>query len=326
MNWWVSHLAALALGFVLDLIFGDPRWMPHPIRAIGNLIAVLEKFLRRIFAKTERGELTAGVVLVVLTCSIVTATVTVIIWALSLVSPYLGFAVEVLLSYQILATRALRDESMKVYSDVKSSDIQKARHSVSMIVGRDTESLDEIGIVKATVETVAENASDGVVAPIIFMAIGGVPLGMFYKAANTMDSMVGYKNDRYLYFGRAAAIWDDILNFIPARLSGILMCAGALLPGFDAAGALKIFMRDRKNHKSPNSAHTEAACAGALGIQLAGDSFYFGKLVAKPTIGDNLRSVNAEDIPKSCNLMYAAAIISLILFCIVPLGIVLVTG
>ena len=326
MNWGVSHLAALALGFILDLVFGDPRWLPHPIRAIGSLIAVLEKLLRKVFAKTNRGEFTAGIFLVVLTCSIVTAAVFGIIWVLSLISLYLAFAVEVFLSYQILATRALKDESMRVYHDIKSSDIQKARYSVSMIVGRDTESLDEIGIVKATVETVAENASDGVIAPIIFMAIGGVPLGMFYKAVNTMDSMVGYKNDRYLYFGRAAAIWDDVLNFIPARLSGILMCAAAILSGFDAAGAMRIFIRDRKNHKSPNSAHTEAACAGAMGIQLAGDSFYFGNLVEKPTIGDDLRSVNTEDIPKSCKLMYAAAAISLFLFCLIPLGVMLVSG
>ena len=326
MNWGISHLAALALGFILDLIFGDPRWLPHPIRAIGSLIAVLEKLLRKIFVKTERGEFTAGVLLVVLTCSIVTATTMGIMWVFFLISPYLAFAAEVILSYQILATRALRDESIKVYHDVKLSDIQKARHSVSMIVGRDTENLDEIGIVKATVETVAENASDGVIAPIIFMAIGGVPLGMFYKAVNTMDSMVGYKNDKYLYFGKTAAIWDDVLNFIPARLSGILMCVAAVLPGFDSAGAFRVFMRDRKNHKSPNSAHTEAACAGALGIQLAGDSFYFGKPVKKPTIGDDLRSVNAEDIPQSCKLMYASAVISLLLFCVIPLGAILMAG
>jgi len=228
MNWGVSHLAALALGFILDLIFGDPRWLPHPIRAIGVLLRCWRRFCERFLQKRTGENSAAGIFLVVLTCSIVTAAVFGIIWVLSLISLYLAFAVEVFLSYQILATRALKDESMRVYHDIKSSDIQKARYSVSMIVGRDTESLDEIGIVKATVETVAENASDGVIAPIIFMAIGGVPLGMFYKAVNTMDSMVGYKNDRYLYFGRAAAIWDDVLNFIPARLSGILMCAAAM--------------------------------------------------------------------------------------------------
>ena len=326
MNWITAHLMALAAGFLLDLIFGDPRWMPHPVRAIGALISALEKCLRMAFPKSQRGEFIAGIVLVILICTIPTAITLGIIGACGLISPYLSFAVQVFFSYQLLATRALRDESMKVYHSLKSYDFEGARYFVSMIVGRDTDCLDEKGIVKATVETVAENASDGVIAPLIFMAAGGVPLGLLYKAANTMDSMVGYKNDEYLYFGRAAAIWDDILNFIPARLSGLIMCAGAAISGLDTKAAFRIFLRDRKNHKSPNSAHTEAACAGALGIQLAGGSYYFGKLVQKPTIGDAMREVETEDIPKSCRLMYAAAIISLLIFCVLPLVFALLAG
>ena len=165
-----------------------------------------------------------------------------------------------------------------------------------MIVGRDTDRLDEAGVAKAAVETVAENASDGVIAPLLFLAVGGAPLGMFYKAANTMDSMVGYKNDKYLYFGRAAARLDDVLNLIPRRVAGVLMCLGAAASGYDGRNAWRIFRRDRKNHKSPNSAHTEAACAGALQLQLAGPSCYFGTLVDKPTIGDDQRPIEALDI------------------------------
>ena len=307
---------ALLAGCLLDVILGDPHWAPHPVRAIGALIAGLEKLLRRLFPKTPRGERAAGLVLVVLVLGISTGVTVGILLLCSLVSPWLRFAVEILLSYQCLAARSLRDESMKVYRSLKTGTLQEARHAVSMIVGRDTERLDETGVAKAAVETVAENASDGVIAPLIFLAIGGAPLGMFYKAANTMDSMVGYQNDRYRYFGTCAARWDDVLNFIPARLAGALMCLAAPLAGQDGRNAWRIFRRDRLNHKSPNSAHTEAAAAGALRVQLAGSSYYFGKLVEKPTIGDDLRPVEAEDIRRANRLMFATAFLSLALVCI----------
>ena len=307
---------ALLAGCLLDVILGDPHWAPHPVRAIGALIAGLEKLLRRLFPKTPRGERAAGLVLVVLVLGISTGVTVGILLLCSLVSPWLRFAVEILLSYQCLAARSLRDESMKVYRSLKTGTLQEARHAVSMIVGRDTERLDETGVAKAAVETVAENASDGVIAPLIFLAIGGAPLGIFYKAANTMDSMVGYKNDRYRYFGTCAARWDDVLNFIPARLAGALMCLAAPLVGQDGRNAWRILRRDRLNHKSPNSAHTEAAAAGALRVQLAGSSYYFGKLVEKPTIGDDLRPVEAEDIRRANRLMFATAFLSLALVCI----------
>ena len=323
MSWGVGHLLALLIGFCLDLLLGDPHWAPHPVRAIGALIAGLEKGLRRLFPKSPAGELTGGMVLVVLTLAIPTGLTVLLLWACRLVSPWLALGVESLLSYQLLATKSLAAESRKVYDALKTGDLDKARYAVSMIVGRDTASLDEAGVARAAVETVAENASDGVIAPLIFLAIGGAPLGMFYKAANTMDSMVGYKNDKYLYFGRAAAKFDDILNFFPARIAGVLMCLGSTAAGYDGKNAWRVFKRDRKNHKSPNSAHTEAACAGALQLRLAGPNYYFGKLVEKPYIGDDQRPIEALDILRSGRILYATAFFALLLFCGVPLLILL---
>lgn len=323
MIWPISHLLALLIGFCLDLLLGDPHWAPHPVRAIGALIAGLEKLLRKMLPKSPAGELTGGVALVLLTLAIPTGLTVLLLWACNLVSPWLALAVESLLSYQLLATKSLAAESRKVYDALKTGDLDKARYAVSMIVGRDTASLDEAGVARAAVETVAENASDGVIAPLIFLAIGGAPLGMFYKAANTMDSMVGYKNDQYLYFGRAAAKFDDILNLIPARVAGVLMCLGGAAAGYDGKNAWRIFIRDRKNHKSPNSAHTEAACAGALQLRLAGPNYYFGQLVDKPYIGDDQRPIEPLDILRSGRILYATAFFALLVFCGVPLLILL---
>ena len=259
-------ILAVGLGFLLDLLLGDPHWLYHPIRLVGHLITGLETVLRRIFPGTESGELAAGGCLLVLTAGITSASAWGLLFLAGLVHPYVRFALETVMCYQLLATKSLRDETMKVYTALRAGDVEGARRAVSMVVGRDTAVLDDIGITKAAVETVAENTSDGIIAPLLFMVIGGAPLGYFYKAVNTMDSMVGYKNERYLYFGRTAAKFDDVVNWFPARLSAVLMvCAGGLL-GMDAGNAWRIYVRDRYNHSSPNSAHTEAVTAGALHI------------------------------------------------------------
>ncbi len=315
-------ILAVVLGFVLDLLIGDPHWLYHPIRLVGALISALEKLLRGVFPKNKNGELTAGVFLLALTAGITTGCAWGLLYLAGRIHPWVRFVLETVMCYQLLATKALKDETMKVYTALSQGDLKQARYAVSMVVGRDTEVLDETGVTKAAVETVAENASDGVIAPLLFLAIGGAPLGFFYKAVNTMDSMVGYKNDKYLYFGRAAARFDDVLNYIPARLSGALMSAAASFCGLDAGNAWKIFLRDRRNHSSPNSAHTEAAAAGALHIQLAGNAYYFGKLYEKPTIGDPDRPVEYEDIRRVNRLLYATAVLTLIVFMVVK-GVVL---
>ncbi len=242
-----------------------------------------------------------------------------ILYAAGLVHPICRFALETLFCYQIPATRSLRVESMRVYGPLVQGDLPRARYWVSRIVGRDTQNLDAEHVAKAAVETVAENTSDGIVAPLFYLAIGGAPLGFFYKAVNTMDSMIGYKNDTYLYFGRVAAKLDDVVNFIPAILSAWLMIAASYCLGLDGKNARRIYRRDRKNHSSPNSARTESVCAGALGVQLAGDAYYFGKLVHKPTIGDPGRPVTAQDIPLACRLMTLTSLLSVILFLAVRL-------
>lgn len=315
-------ILAVVLGFVLDLLIGDPHWLYHPIRLVGALISALEKLLRGVFPKNKNGELTAGVFLLALTAGITTGCAWGLLYLAGRIHPWVRFVLETVMCYQLLATKALKDETMKVYTALSQGDLKQARYAVSMVVGRDTEVLDETGVTKAAVETVAENASDGVIAPLLFLAIGGASLGFFYKAVNTMDSMVGYKNDKYLYFGRAAARFDDVLNYIPARLSGALMSAAASFCGLDAGNAWKIFLRDRRNHSSPNSAHTEAAAAGALHIQLAGNAYYFGKLYEKPTIGDPDRPVEYEDIRRVNRLLYATAVLTLIVFMVVK-GVVL---
>jgi len=307
-------LPALVIGFVLDLLIGDPRWLYHPICVIGNLIAVLEKVIRKIFPKNHGGELTGGFLIVVLVCLFSGGVPLLVLYYLYRYLPVAGFVLEVFWCYQLLATRSLKDESMKVYDRLKNGTLDEARYAVSMIVGRDTRELTETGVTKAAVETVAENASDGVIAPMLYMAIGGVPLMFLYKGINTMDSMLGYKNDKYLYFGRIAAKLDDVANYIPARISGWLMVAGTVFTGMDTKNTAKIYKRDRRNHASPNSAQTEAAMAGALDVQLAGNAYYFGKLYEKPTIGDPIRPVEIEDIPRANKLLYATCIVGAILF------------
>lgn len=316
----VYHGISFFAGFILDILFGDPYWMPHPIQAIGKLISVLEKRLRLDSGQNEeKRQFRRGLFLVILVFFCTGAVSAGLLGLAYFIHPVLGLAVESIMCYQILAMKCLKKESMKVYGRLKAGDLEGARSAVSMIVGRDTKNLDETGVAKAAIETVAENTSDGVIAPMLYMAVGGPVLGFLYKAINTMDSMIGYKNDKYLYFGRAAAKLDDIANYLPARISAWLMIAAAFLLNpffkirFDIKNALYIYKRDKRKHASPNSAHTEAVCAGALGIQLAGDASYFGKIVKKPFLGDALRSVEAEDIRLANRLLYETAFLCEIL-------------
>ena len=305
---------ALVLGFFIDLLVGDPRWLYHPVRIIGHGISFLENHLRTCFPKTEKGERRAGFLLVLLVCAGSAAVPFGILYLAYRIHLVFGICLEILMCYQMLAVKSLKDESMRVFEELKKGDLEGARYAVSMIVGRDTRTLDEAGVTKAAVETVAENTSDGIIAPLFYMAIGGPVLMFFYKGVNTMDSMVGYKNEKYLNFGRYAAKFDDIMNYIPARISAWLMIAASYMCGFDGKNAAKIYKRDRYNHASPNSAQTEAVMAGALDIQLAGNAYYFGKLYEKPTIGDNIRPVESQDIQRANRLLYVSAAVAAGLF------------
>ena len=309
------HIFAFIAGFVLDLLIGDPHFIPHPVRLIGSLISFCDKRLncdagynisekKLNLTKYKRGMLLAFTVIF----ATFAMSVIIIVAAYS-INLYAGIIAEAVMTWQILATKCLRVESMRVYDALRTDGVDAGRRAVSMIVGRDTSVLDAAGVTRAAVETIAENTSDGVIAPMLYTAIGGPVLGFVYKAVNTMDSMLGYKNDKYMYFGRFAARLDDVVNFIPARISAYLMIAAAFIGGrqFDGKNAYRIFKRDRFNHASPNSAQTESVCAGALRVQLAGDAVYFGKLVKKKYIGDGLREIEYEDIKRANRLMYITA-------------------
>ena len=306
-------IIALTLGFGLDLLIGDPHGVFHPVVLFGKLISALEKLLRRLFPKTPKAERIAGGVLWLAVVSITAG----LSWSLLKlgywVSPWLGLALQTLMTAQILATKSLKTESMKVYTALKNGTLTCARQAVSMIVGRDVEHLDEAGVARAAVETVAENTSDGILAPLFYLAIGGPVLGFFYKAVNTMDSMLGYVEPPYRDFGYVSAKMDDVFNFLPARLSALLMLAAGTLLGMDGKNGWKIFRRDRFNHASPNSAQPESVCAGLMGLRLGGDAWYHGQLHKKKFIGDDLRPIQAEDIPAACRLLYGTAGLSLVL-------------
>lgn len=313
--WILCSWGAVWIGFILDLIFGDPRKMPHFVRLIGKSIQRLETGLRKKISPEDGRKLKEAGGGLVLCMLFIYGIVPYIILSLFYhIHWILGLVIESFICYQMLAARSLKQESMKVYEGLKKQDVEQARLAVSMIVGRDTKNLDEAGIARAAVETVAENTSDGVIAPLFYMVIGGGALGMAYKAVNTMDSMVGYHNSRYEEFGWCAAKCDDLVNWIPARISGILMIVATWILRYDAANAVKIFKRDRFNHKSPNSAQTESVCAGALNLRLAGNAWYFGELVEKPYIGDDNREIEYGDIAKANRLMYMTAWIALVLF------------
>lgn len=309
------HIFAFIAGFVLDLLIGDPHFIPHPVRLIGSLISFLDKRLncdvgynisekKLNLIKYKRGMLLAFTVIF----ATFAMSVIIIVAAYS-INLYAGVIAEAVMTWQILATKCLRVESMRVYDALRTDGVDAGRRDVSMIVGRDTSVLDAAGVTRAAVETIAENTSDGVIAPMLYTAIGGPVLGFVYKAVNTMDSMLGYKSDKYMYFGRFAARLDDVVNFIPARISAYLMIVAAFIGGrqFDGKNAYRIFKRDRFNHASPNSAQTESVCAGALRVQLAGDAVYFGKLVKKKYIGDGLREIEYDDIKRANRLMYITA-------------------
>ncbi len=300
-------LASVALGFVLDLILGDPSWLPHPVVLMGKLITALEK---RLIVKQNKTR--AGGVMVCVVCLVAFLVPLIILFLCYWVSPWLCLVVHTWMCFQILATKSLAQAAMFVKNEMENG-LEKGREAVARIVGRDTRALSCEGVLKATVETVAENTTDAVIAPLFYLALGGAPLGFLYKAINTMDSMVGYRNKTYIEFGKVAAKTDDVANFIPARISAFLMLAASFLLSQNTKNAFKIWRRDRRKHASPNSAQTEAVCAGALGVQLAGDAHYFGQYYEKPTIGDKLRDITGTDVEKATWLMYTAAILGLAL-------------
>ena len=300
-------------GFVLDAVFGDPAWLPHPVVYMGKAISALEKGLRTRLPKTPEGELWGGRILAFCLPVGTFALASLVCMGAAALHPLLGLAVQMFWCGQALAAKGLVQESMNVYRELTKPDLPAARIAVSRIVGRDTQALTAEGVTKAAVETVAENASDGVIAPLLYMLLGGAPLALTYKAINTMDSMVGYKNTQYLYFGRAAAKLDDVANYLPSRIAALLWVAAAALTGNDARNAWRIWRRDRRNHASPNSAQTESACAGALNVQLAGPAYYFGEYYPKPTIGDAVRPIEPEDIRRADRMMYAESLLALAL-------------
>ena len=310
---------AVAVGFLIDSVLGDPHCIPHPVAAMGRLIALCEKRLRR----GGRGDIWRGAV-TVLTVALASTAVPVLLLVLAWrVHPLLYLLLDSVMCWQLVAARQLVRESRRVQTALENGDTEGARRAVSMIVGRDTDVLDRDGICRAAVETVAENASDGVIAPLFWMCFFGAAGGFFYKSVNTMDSMIGYKNEKYLYFGRAAAKADDLLNLLPSRLSAILMILVCPLLGLDGGRALKIFLRDRRKHESPNSAQTESVCAGALGVRLAGDAVYGGVLHKKEYIGDPGRDIEPRDISRAGRLMYGASVLMLLLTELFRFGVIL---
>ncbi len=303
---------SLIIGYILDLIIGDPQGYPHPIRLIGKLIEYVEKSLRK-KCKSQKDELIAGTLLWFTVVFLSFIIPFLILYAAAKINLILYIVAESIMCYYILAVKSLKDESMKVYYPLKNNNIGEAKHYLSFIVGRDVERLNSSQITKAAVETVAENTADGVIAPMIFIMLGGAPLGFLYKGINTLDSMVGYKNEKYINMGKFSAIADDVFNFIPSRIAAWLMIMSSYIFKMDYRNAYKIYIRDRYNHKSPNSAQTESVCAGALNLMLGGNSYYGNILVEKPTIGDNNKEAEAEDIIRANKLMYATSILCLVL-------------
>ncbi|MGM9535602.1 MAG: adenosylcobinamide-phosphate synthase CbiB [Intestinibacter sp.] len=306
------NILSLYIGYITDLIIGDPYSFPHPVKYIGKLIKVVENFVRKT-AKTDKGLKIGGFFLWFVTVG-TTFAVTYLVMRLARFNTVVYVIINSIVIYTTLATKCLKDEAKKIYDVLKTGDLQKSRTQLSYIVGRDTANLDEKEIIRATVETVAENTVDGLIAPLFYAFIGGAPLAMAYKAINTLDSTVGYKNEKYLHIGFASAKIDDIANYIPSRISVILFTIGNFFLGNDYKNCFKIAIRDRKNHKSPNCAFSEGAVAGALGIQLGGTNVYFGEVVYKPTIGDKTREIEVEDIARTNKILYATSLTSMLVF------------
>lgn len=313
----MNIVLVLIIGFILDMILGDPKKIPHPIVFIGKLISIAEKIIREILPKTIRGERIGGLILWISVVSISTIIPAIVLYGTGLISYGVKEFIEIFWCWQILACKSLKQAAERVKNEIDRDNIEGARKYLSWIVGRDTKDLNYKDIIKAVCETVAENCSDGVIAPMIFIAVGGIPAGFFYKACNTLDSMIGYKNSEYINFGKFSAIIDDIVNYIPARITGVTMCIAANFVGLDGKSAWSIFLRDRKKHVSPNAGNPEAATAGALGVELLGNAVYFGKLYEKEYIGDNERPIEAEDITRTNKLMVATS--CLCLFIIISL-------
>ncbi|MFB2863972.1 adenosylcobinamide-phosphate synthase CbiB [Aeromonas sp. MdU4] len=303
------------LSFLLDLMLGDPPHWPHPIRWIGQLICLLQNWLRR-HCHSERALYGAGALLWVATVGITYLVTWGLIALLTAIHPWLGLAATVWLTYTILAARCLRDAAMAVYRALQSGSIEESRRQLSYIVGRDTASLDSTQVGRAVVETVAENTVDGVIAPLFWLFIGGAPLAMAYKAVNTLDSMVGYRNEKYRAIGCVSARMDDLANLIPARLGWLLLSLAAALLGLRGRSALCLGWRDRYQHKSPNSGWSEATVAGALGVRLGGPSYYFGALVEKPWLGEEERPLAPADILTTVRLMYLSSMLAFCLFAV----------
>ena len=315
----------IPIGFLLDLIIGDPEGFPHPVVMMGKLINFLDKRLRSTGDDAKREKLAGGIIWIV-TVTVSTAVPAVLLFVLGKTNFWLRFLVEAFMCYQILATKSLGDAAMNVYKPLASKDISLAREKVSMIVGRETEKLDEKGITRATVETVAENTSDGVIAPLFFMAIGGATLGFMYKAVNTMDSMLGYTDEPYKNVGFIPAKMDDVFNYIPARLSAGLMLVAGMISKLDVQSGIRIFKRDRYNHASPNSAQTESVMAGLLNVRLGGDAYYHGVLHKKPYIGDDIREIEKQDIVTSRRILYMTAALGVIVSVVLRLIILKIVG
>lgn len=305
----------IVLAVALDFIIGDPYWFPHPIIYIGKLISFLDKKFRAI-AKDEKALKLCGGIIVIIVASI-SFLMPFALLRISKPFPLIYHILNIIIIWTTLAARCLHKEAGKIYDALKNNDIEDARLKLSYIVGRDTKNLSENEIIRADVETVAENTSDGVIAPLLFAMVGGAPLAMLYKGINTMDSMLGYMNEKYKFIGYFPAKTDDLFNLIPARISGVLISLISPIVGGNILESLKIMFRDRRNHKSPNCAYPEAAAAGAMRVQLGGTNSYFGELMYKPTIGDKKEELKPIHIIQSIKLMYSAELITVIIYCVV---------
>ena len=301
------------IGYFMDIILGDPYWMPHPVRYIGKIIEKTEKIIRIFFSNVKNLKF-AGVILGTIVISVTFLFYFFLLEIFLKNTIILKKILEIIIIYQIFATRCLGDEGYKIYKSLKDGKIDLSRKQISYLVSRDTENLDEENIVKATVETITENITDGIISPMFYLVIGGIPLAMAYKATNTLDSMVGYKNEKYIDLGWFSAKFDDLLNYIPARISGVFVIVSAFILGLDYKNSIKIMLRDCKNHSSPNSGYSESASAGALKIQLGGKASYFGVSSMKPTMGDYIEKPNSDHIIKAIKIMYMTSFLGLVVF------------